>query len=100
MESGELLAVYEWSIQTSRNHLSRRRKQVLSIQQEFESTTSQALCHPRLLQYLDMTVSPFEADCRITVEVRGEEGKGCGQKKGGYVEVRGRDESDRYVVER
>jgi len=71
VESGELLAVYEWSFQMSRNHLSRRRKQVLSIQQEFESMTSQGLYHPRLLQHLDMTVSPFEGDCRISVEVRG-----------------------------
>lgn len=70
LEAGGLLAVYEWNLHTSRSYLSKRRKQVLSIQQEFESLTSQGLHHPRLLQHLEMTISPFEADCRIYVEVQ------------------------------
>lgn len=76
VEAGELLAVYKWILQAGKSLYAKRNKQVISIQQEFESIIKQGIHHPGLLQHLDMTHSSLrgEADAKIFVEVRREGG--------------------------
>ena len=74
LEDGGLLAVYKWTLQAAKSSYAKRSKQVISIQQEFESIIKQGVHHPGLLQHLDMTHSFLRseaADAKIFVEVSG-----------------------------
>ena len=84
LEAGELLAVYKWSLHALKTSFTKRLKQVISIQQEFDSIVKQGIHHPGLLQHLDMTHSSLrlEADSEISIEVRRRRDQEC--VVGGY----------------
>ncbi|XP_064390621.1 eIF-2-alpha kinase GCN2-like isoform X2 [Halichondria panicea] len=68
---GDLLAVYEWTLQCRavRRSESKRIKQVASIQMEFDNFQSRGIQHPNLVQYLGMSHVYSESTNQITVEV-------------------------------